>query len=72
MLKKEQATRDAVTRRLSTVEAELSAVRQVKALLRPSRDKHRKTTLKSVGRVKAPTAKRKVSKSLKTRVQRGR
>lgn len=36
LLKKEQATRDVLTRRLSTVEAELSAVRQVKTPVRAS------------------------------------
>ena len=50
MLKKEQATRGAVARRLSTVEAELSAARQVKAPVRAVGPKRRKMVLKSVRR----------------------
>jgi hypothetical protein len=52
MLKKEQATRGAVARRLSTVEAELSAARQVKAPVRAVGPKRRKMVLKSVRRVR--------------------
>jgi hypothetical protein len=52
MLKKEQATRGAVARRLSTVEAELSAARQVKAPVRAVGPKRRKMVLKSLRRVR--------------------
>jgi hypothetical protein len=61
LLKKEQATRDVVARRLSTVEAELSAIRQVKTPVRASGVGRRKTALKSVRRVRKPAAKRKRS-----------
>jgi Plasmid replication region DNA-binding N-term len=72
MLKKEQATRGAVARRLSTVEAELSAARQVEAPVRAVGPKRRKMELKSVHRVREPAAKRKHPTTPKQRRQRNR
>ena len=72
LLKKEQATRDVVARRLSTVEAELSAVRQVKTPVRASGVARRKTALKSVRRVRKPAAKRQRSTTPRNRRQRNR
>jgi hypothetical protein len=61
MLQKEQATRDSVTRRLSAVEAELSAARQIEVLApnRTSGTQRRTTAVKIAHRIKRPTTKRK-------------
>ena len=57
MLRKEQTSRDAVARRLSAVEAKLSSVHQVKALVpnRTSRARRHKTVVKVPHRIKRPT-----------------
>ena len=73
MLQKEQATRDAVSRRLSAVEAELSAARQRKvfALNRTSGTGRRKTAGKIAHRITRPATQRKPAPTSKKRKQRG-
>ncbi len=68
MLQKEQASRDAVTRRLSVIETELLTTRQVNvsAKLAPG-TRHRKTAVKSLHRTKRPPLKRRPAPMAKTR-----
>jgi chromosome segregation ATPase len=71
MLQKEQATRDSVSRRLSAVEAELSAARQV-IVPTPKRNpefRHRKTAVKVAHRIKRSAARRKPAPMAKTHKQ---
>jgi hypothetical protein len=71
MLQKEQASRDAVARRLSAVEAELLAARQV-IVPTPKRNPevgHRKTPVKVAHRIKRSEARRKPAPKAKTHKQ---
>jgi hypothetical protein len=68
MLQKEQASRDAVARRLSAVEAELSATRQV-IVPTPKRNpevRHRGTAVTVAHRIKRSAARRKPAPRAKT------
>ena len=67
MLQKEQANRDFLTRRLSVMEAELSAARQVKVLapIRTSRPKRPEPIVKVPERIKRPTMRKPASISKK-------
>jgi hypothetical protein len=71
MLQKEQASRSATTRRLSAIEADLSAARQVKvgAPNPPSRAERRTTTINVTHRIKRPASKRKLASTAKKRKQ---
>lgn len=74
MLQKEQASRDAVARRLSAVETELSTARQVNlpSPNRTSNTKRRKVVAKATRRVKPPAAMRKPAPTAKRRNPKGR
>jgi hypothetical protein len=72
MLQKEQASRDSVSRRLSIVEGELSATRQLKAPVRPVRVKDREGVLRSIRRAKGSSTKRKLPTTTKKRGQRSK
>ena len=63
MLQKEQASRDAVTRRLSVIETGLLTTRQVNV----SATRHRKTAVKSLHRTKRLPLKRRPAPMAKTR-----
>src|SRR5216684_5422681 len=65
MLQKEQASRDAVTRRLSVIETELLTTRQVNVSAPGTR--HLKTGVKSLHRTKRPPLKRRPAPMAKTR-----
>jgi hypothetical protein len=67
MLQKEQANRDFLTRRLSVMEAELSAARQVKVLaqIRMSRPKRPEPIVEVPERIKRPTMRKPASISKK-------
>ena len=69
MLQREQASRDAVARRLSAVEAELSAARQmiVPTPKRSTEVRHRKTAVKVAHRIKPPASRHPPRKSLSRR-----
>lgn len=71
MLQKEQASRDAVTRRLSAVESELLAARQVTdpAPKRNPEVRHRKTPVKVAHRLKRSAARWKPAPKAKTHKQ---
>jgi Plasmid replication region DNA-binding N-term len=74
MLQKEQASRESVTRRLSAIEAELSATRQANVLApsRHPRRRPRKTAVKAVHRTKRPATKRKPALTSKKRKPKSR
>jgi septal ring factor EnvC (AmiA/AmiB activator) len=67
MLQKEQASHDSVSRRLSSVEAELSTTRQLNAAVGASRIKHRQAALRSIRLGKGSGAKRKLPTTPKKR-----